>query len=181
MRSLCMKTRMLVLALVGLPILLGGCSSGSFSDIDQFMAETQAQPSGEIEPVPIFKPYTVFRYNSGVERSPFEVPIKVREIANLARSSNVKPDLNRVKEQLESFSLEALSMVGTLERKGTVWALIDDGQGSVHQVLKGNYVGRNYGQILEIRHDSLAVIEIISNGKDSWIERPRTLKLKDGS
>ena len=86
-----------------------------------------------------------------------------------------------MKEQLESYNLESLSMVGTLEQKGTVWALIDDGQGAVHQVLTGNYMGRNHGKIIEVRHDSIAVMEIISNGKDSWIERPRTLKLKDGS
>ena len=145
------------------------------------MTQTRAKPAGEIEPIPLFKPYKIFRYNAAANRSPFEVPIKVREIASLARSSNVKPDLNRIKEQLETYGLESLSMVGTLEQKGTMWALIEDSQGSVHQVVTGNYMGRNFGRIVEIRHDAVAILEIISNGKDSWIERPRTLKLKGGS
>lgn len=160
---------------------LAGCSSGDHSDIDKFMASVRAKPQGVIAPIPIFKPYKAFRYNAASKRAPFEVPVKVREIATLSLSSNVKPDPKRVKEQLEVFNLESLSMVGTLERGGTLWALVDDGNGSVHQVLKGNYLGKNHGQIISIYHDSLSVIEIIANGKDSWIERPRTLKLKDGS
>lgn len=181
MKMFSIKPQWLIVVFLGGLTTLGGCSSGSFSDIDKFMADTRAKPRGEIEPVPIFKPYTIFRYNAAANRSPFEVPVKVKEIASLARKSNVKPDQNRVKEQLESFNLESLSMVGTLEQKGQMWALIDDGQGSVHQVLTGNYMGRNHGRIIEVRHDSIAVLEIISNGKDSWIERPRTLKLKEGS
>ncbi|MGB5324755.1 MAG: pilus assembly protein PilP [Pseudomonadales bacterium] len=161
--------------------LLAGCSSSDYSDIDKFMAQTRAKPQGVIDPIPIFKPYKAFRYNAAAKRSPFEVPVKVREIASLTLSSDVRPDPKRVKEQLESFNLEGISMVGTLERGGTLWALVDDGSGAVHQVLNGNYMGKNHGRIVNIYPDSIAIIEIISNGKDSWIERPRTLKLKDNS
>ncbi|MBT8140128.1 MAG: pilus assembly protein PilP [Gammaproteobacteria bacterium] len=161
--------------------LLAGCSSSDYSDIDKFMVQTREKPQGVIDPIPIFKPYKAFRYNAASKRSPFEVPVKVREIASLSLSSDVKPDPKRVKEQLEAYNLEGLSMVGTLERGGTLWALIDDGSGAVHQVLKGNHMGKNHGRIVAIYPDSVAVVEIIANGKDSWIERPRTLKLKDNS
>lgn len=167
---------------MALPLLaLGGCSSSNHSDLDTFMAEVKEKPSGVIEPIPLFKPYQVFRYNAAAQRAPFEIPVKVSEIASLTRKSNVRPDKNRRKEQLEFFSIEALSMVGTLGRDGTTWALVEDPNGSVHQVLVGNYVGRNHGRIASVGYDSLAIVEIISNGKDSWIERPRTLKLKDGN
>lgn len=160
--------------------LLTGCGGEQYADLDRFMADARAQPQGVIEPPPIFKPYKAFRYNAASKRSPFEVPVKIREIALLSMSSNVKPDENRVKEQLESFNIEALTMVGTLEQKGQIWALIDDGSGVVHQVLEGNYMGKNHGRIVQVSYDSLAIVEIIANGSDSWIERPRTLKLKDG-
>jgi type IV pilus assembly protein PilP len=169
-------------SLLSLPlVLLVGCSSGEHGDLDDYMAQVRAKPAGVIEPIPIFKTYQVFRYNAASMRSPFEVPIKIREIAHLSMSSDVKPDVKRAKELLESFNLEAISMVGTLEQGGTVWALVDDGSGSVHQVLRGNYLGKNHGQIVEIQHDSVSVLEIISNGPDSWIERPRTLTLKEES
>ena len=162
-------------------IALAGCSSGGdFADIDEFMAKTKAQPQGVIEPMPVFKPYKAFRYNAASLRAPFDVPVKIKEIALLSMSSDVQPDFTRVKEQLEGFNIEALSMVGTLERGGSLWALIDDGEGGVHQVLPGNYLGKNHGRIIEIELDSISVLEIMSNGQDSWIERPRTLRIKDG-
>ena len=161
--------------------LLAGCSSPDYTDLDDFMAGVRAEPRGVIAPIPIFKTYKAFRYNAAAMRSPFEVPVKIREIANLSMSSDVKPNQKRTKELLENFNIEAISMVGTLEQRGTVWALVDDGTGSVHQVLSGNYLGKNHGRIVDIRHDSMALIEIIANGPDSWIERPRTLKLKEDS
>lgn len=170
-------TSLLILPL----IFLVACSSGEHGDLDDYMAQVRAKPAGVIEPIPIFKTYPVFRYNAASMRSPFEVPIKIREIAHLSMSSDVKPDVKRAKELLETFNLEAISMVGTLEQGGTVWALVDDGSGSVHQVLGGNYLGKNHGRIVEIQHDSVSLLEIISNGPDSWIERPRTLTLKEES
>ena len=160
---------------------LFACSASEYSDLDRFMDGVRATPQGDITPIPIFKPYKVFRYNAASMRAPFEVPVKVREIAHLSMSSDIKPEEKRVKEQLESINFEALSMVGTLERRGQVWALVDDGTGAVHQVLAGNYLGKNHGRIALIAHDAVSIVEIISNGPDSWIERPRTLKLKEGS
>lgn len=176
-----MRSRVNYLLPAFLIVLVSACSSGDFSDIDKYMAEIKSKPQGIIEPIPLFKPYKAFRYNAASKRSPFEIPVKIREIASLSSGTDVSPDFNRVREQLEAFNLEGISMVGTLERSGTVWALVDDGSGSVHQVLKGNYLGKNHGRIVEIHNDAVAVIELISNGKDSWIERPRTLKLKEGS
>lgn len=167
--------------LLGLVLALAACSGGQYADLDRFMADVRAKPQGVIEPIPIFKPYKAFRYNAASKRSPFEVPVKIREIALLSMSSDVQPDESRVREQLEFFNLEALTMVGTLEQNGTLWALVDDGSGVVHQVLSGNYMGKNHGRIVDINYDSIAMVEIISNGVGSWIERPRTLKLKDGS
>lgn len=177
MRLINNKLAALVISLV----LIAGCSSNDTSDIDNFMADNRDKPSGVIEPIPIFKPYKAFRYNAATKRSPFEVPVNVREIAYLSLSSDVNPDPKRVKEQLESFNIEGISMVGTIARAGTLWALVDDGSGAVHQVLAGNFLGKNHGRIVSIYPDSISIIEIIGNGKDSWIERPRTLNLKDDS
>ena len=169
------------LSCLAIVFLLASCSSPEYTDLDGFMQQVRAEPQGVIAPIPIFKTYQAFRYNAASMRSPFEVPVKIREIANLSMSSDVKPNSKRTKELLEAFNIEAILMVGTLERGGIVWALVDDGTGSIHQVLDGHFLGKNHGRIVEIRHDSLALIEIIANGPDSWIERPRTLKLKEDS
>ena len=60
----------------------------------------------------------------------------------------------------------------------TLWALLQDTEGSVHRVRMGNYVGKNHGRIVELTEGYVALIEIVSNGPDEWVERPRKLQLK---
>lgn len=159
---------------------LSACSGGDHEDLKAFMEEVKARPKGHIEPIPTFRPYEAFTYSATALRGPFDKPVDVKEITRIAQpSSNVKPDLNRVKEFLERFNIEALSMVGSLEQYGQLWVLIDDGEGGVHRVKNGNYMGRNHGKIVETTETYVSVVEIVPNGVDGWVERPRTLKLRD--
>ena len=161
-----------------LSLLMVGCGDGGFSDLDQFMAEKKARPAGLVKPIPAFKAYKSFTYSASAMRSPFERPVEVTEITRLRMASNVKPNDNRTKEYLEQFSLDSLSMVGTLTQQGTLWALMQDDNGGVHRIKTGNYMGRNHGRIVEATETFISVIEIVPNGVDGWVERPRTIKLK---
>jgi type IV pilus assembly protein PilP len=161
-----------------LTMLLAGCGGNSYPDLDQFMAETKAKPAGHIPPVPAFTAYKAFVYGAAGLRSPFQQPVEVKEITRLQRLTKIRPDPNRTKEFLEQFSFDALGMVGTVQMGGTLWALVSDGGGSVHRVKVGNYVGRNHGRIAELTESYVAVIEIVPNGPDEWVERPRKLVLR---
>ena len=167
-----------IVALGFLTSLLTACGSADLQDLDQFMAEKKARPAGVIKPIPAFKAYKSFSYSASSMRAPFEKPIEVTEITRLQMKSNVKPDPNRTKEYLEQFGLEALSMVGTLQQGDTLWALIQDDQGGVHRTKVNNYIGRNHGRIIEATETYISVIEIVPNGVDGWVERPRTIQLK---
>ena len=161
-----------------LVVALSGCGGNDFSDLDAFMAEKRARPGGIIAPIPTFKAYEAFGYSATTLRSPFERPIEVREITQLQAVSAIKPDENRSKEYLEQFTLDSLSMVGTLDRGQANWVLIRDPQGGVHRVAVGNYLGRHHGKIVETTETYVAVTEIVSDGsEDGWVERPRTIKL----
>lgn len=164
--------------ILSLLTVLSGCGGGSYQDLDEFMATIKAKPSGHIAPIPAFKAYKAFTYSATSMRSPFDKPIEVTEITRLQMASNVKPDPNRTKEFLEKFSLDSLTMVGSLEQSGTLWALMQDEDGGVHRIRQGNYIGRNHGRIVEATETYISVIEIVPNGVDGWIERPRTIKLK---
>lgn len=159
-------------------VLLTGCGGRDFSDLDAFMAEKKARPGGIIAPIPTFKAYEAFAYSAAVQRSPFDRPIEVREIAQLRAVSAVKPDRARAKEFLEQFTFDSLSMVGTLKKGEQDWTLLQDPEGGVHRVQQGDYLGRNHGKIVDTTDTYVAVIEIVSDGSaDGWVERPRTIKL----
>lgn len=152
---------------------------GEFADLRKYMEGVRSKPQGVIEPIPTFPPYTPFTYGAAGLRAPFDVPVKIRDIASLEPLVAVKPDPDRQKEFLENFGIEGISMVGTLSKDGVLWVLLDDGQGGVHRVTQGNYIGRNNGKIIEVNESFISVKEIVPNGADSWVERPRTLKLKE--
>ncbi len=156
---------------------LVSCSSNEFTDLDEFMAQKRARPGGVIAPIPPFKAYKAFSYSATTLRSPFDRPIEIREITQLQSVSTVKPDDERPKEFLEQFTFDSLGMVGTLSRAGVDWGLIRDPEGGVHRIRVGNFLGRNHGRIVEMTDNYVAVIEIVSDGNDGWVERPRTIKL----
>lgn len=167
-----------ILLLSSAALLLGACSDAGYQDLDDFMADKKARPVGQVKPIPPFKAYKAFSYSASGLRSPFDKPVEVREIQRLQAQSTVEPDMNRTREYLEQFGVDSLSMVGTLEQSGTLWVLMQDQDGGVHRVKKGNYLGRNHGKIVEATPDYISLIEIVRNGVDTWVERPRTIKLK---
>ena len=159
---------------------LAGCDSGSFSDLQAYMDEVRAQPRGRIEPMPKEVVYEPFTYKASGLRSPFQPPVKM-ELARKERGrTDIRPDETRVREFLEGFNIESFVMVGTLANKGGSFALIRGGDG-VHRVRVGDYLGRNHGRIVSITADAVEVIELVPDGEEGWLERPRTLALQERS
>lgn len=174
-----MKALFVALQLLTVTILVGCSSSGEFSDLAAQMDEIKKRPKGHIEPPPEFKAYKTFTYSAAALRSPFSPPVAVEMVQLPEGRKDVQPDLNRAKEALEGFSIDALNMVGTLRRpEGALFALIMDSSGGLHRVKPGNYMGRNHGHVVDVGVNKLNVIEIVSDGQGGWVERPRTIVLK---
>ncbi|MEX1033287.1 MAG: pilus assembly protein PilP [Cellvibrionaceae bacterium] len=178
-----MKTTLLIwtkLIPTLLVLSLAGCSSSSDQqDLTDFINETKRRPTGQIEPMPSFPAYEAYEYSASRLRNPFERPVINEQNIIVGSGDNVKPDLDRPRELLEEYNFASLNMVGTFEKDGTLWALIDDGQGQVHPITEGNYLGKNHGRVVSARRTHINVIEIVTDGLDGWIERPRSLKLKE--
>ncbi len=170
-----------IISAAGMALLLTGCGGSDMADLRRYVAQVQARPAPPIDPMPEFKPYESFTYSAASLRSPFQPPLKVAP-TDVIRSvdPNLKPNLSRPREYLEEFNFDALRMVGTLGMIGdTQWALVNDGTGGIHRVRAGNYVGRNHGRIVEISDVAVSVIEIVPDGRGGWVERPRTLPLRE--
>lgn len=165
---------------VSLALLLSACSSGDqYADINIFMEGVKAQPVGSIAPLPEFDSYQAFSYSTANRRSPFEPPIIVApKSEEQKRNVGIKPPQDHVKQYLEKYSLAALSMVGTLEQDGNMWALIEDGDQGVHRVQVGDYLGASWGQVESINDTRVDITEIVSDGAGGWLRRPRTIELQ---
>jgi type IV pilus assembly protein PilP len=159
--------------------LLVGCDSGGdFSDLQAYMDDVRGKPKGEIEPLPKFLPYEAFAYGAASLRSPFQPPIKIDISVQQKGSKDIKPDETRVRQFLEGFNIENFEMVGTLERDAGVFGLVR-GAGGVHRVKVGDYLGRNHGRVILIDDAKIDVVEIVPDGEGGWLERPRSLTLKE--
>jgi type IV pilus assembly protein PilP len=51
----------------------------------------------------------------------------------------------------------------------------------VHRLKVGDYLGRNDGRIVAISATQVDVVEIVPDGQGAWLERPRTITLKEHS
>ena len=163
----------------GVALFLGGCDvSPDYQDLSRFMDEARARPKGTIEPLPQFIPYEAFTYSASGLRSPFERPMNVVVKREQAIDMDVKPDLDRVKQFLENFSFDSFAMVGTISDDQGFYALVSADE-SVYKVTVGDYMGRNHGRIVGITGSEVQIIEIVRSGADGWVERPRTLGLRE--
>lgn len=158
--------------------MLTGCSAG-FDDVQYQMEAIRQKPRGRIEPPPEFTPMPTYTYAAHQLRSPFAPPSATSQL-DTQNLKQVEPDFNRPQEYLERFSLEALRFQGILRRPdGPLFALIVDSNGGVQRVKEGNYIGKNQGKIVEITPTQISIVEIVPDGRDGWVERPRSLTLKE--
>ena len=160
--------------------LLAGCSSDSeVSGLKKQLDEIKQRPRGAIQPPPEFKPQPIFTYAVHQLRSPF-LPPNDEALAPESETQVVAPDLTRPKEFLEQFNIEGLKLKGSIQKPGgAVAALLEDPDGGVHPVRVGNFVGKNVGRVAAIEEGKVSVLEVVPDGHDGWVERPRTIRLED--
>lgn len=148
-----------------------GCGSNKEQiDLEVYVKKVQSRPPTPIEPIPTPVTYSFYAYPKTERRSPFRPIIKQRVLA--------EPDQNRIKQPLESFPLDSLRMVGTLQEENRIWAIIQAPDGKIHRVAKGDYVGQQYGKIVSITPKEVQIVEIVPV-YGGWENRPSNLALSD--
>lgn len=156
---------------------LSGCGGDDFSDLEQKIAEIKARPKDKIEPLPPIKTTEPFSFDLDGSRDPFRPVQKEPNVGPDVAGSGIKPDPTRVKEDLESYALDTLRMVGTL-KDSTLWGLVQSSGGTVYRVKVGNYMGLNNGKIIEISNNEIKLMEIVQDKEpNQWREQPASLKL----
>ena len=167
-------TRWLALA-AAVCLALAGCGGESHQDLRAWMADQGKGARGRVDPLPQIKPYEPFAYNDFDLPDPFK-PRKI-EPAKTESTSKLAPDLNRRREPLEAYPIESLSMVGTLEKGRTLYALVKTPERDIYQVRQGNHMGQNFGVIVGITDSDIKLKELVQDGAGDWSERSSTLNL----
>lgn len=168
-----MKAKLLVSLL---PIIvLAGCAD-RVSLAEQKMQEIQKQPAQPIKPPPVPEKIEDFTYNAAQFRSPFMPPSLMVAANQTSQIKGVKPDETRVREPLESFELSQMVFKGLIiSNTGEKYALVQRPDNTIATVKVGNYMGKNYGRIVEITPTQINLIEIVPDARAGFVEKPASL------
>ncbi len=170
---------------VTLVVLLAGCGDASQNELKQWMAEQKRQIKPKVAPVSEPKQFVPDSYDQTNALAPFDIQkltqaLKKDDAVPGASGALIAAELARRKEPLESFPLDAMTLVGHLVKAGQPIALIKI-QTLLYQVNTGNYLGQNYGRVMKITETELTLREIVQDPAGEWVERITTLQLQEAT
>ena len=160
---------------------LAGCSDGDVKEVKQWMATTEKQTHVSVVPLSEPKTYVPFAYAGKDLTDPYSANKLLVELARTQAKSDslFKPDLDRKKELLESYPLDAIRMVGVLQNGNANFALLQI-DSAYHQVTVGQFIGQNFGKITAVTDSAVNIREVVQDAGGEWVERHSTLELQDG-
>ncbi|MGE0797102.1 MAG: pilus assembly protein PilP [Lautropia sp.] len=178
-----MKIRMLNLAGVLAALLaVAGCS-GDVSELQAWMDETRATAPRQTGRIPEPKRFAPFRYEPRADIDPFSNAKLQVALARLAdrNKGGLTPDMNRRREPLEAYPLDAIRLVGHLSRPSTGPVALLEADKVIFQVRVGNYLGQNFGRIMKISETEINVKELVQDAAGDWVERETALALQEAA
>ncbi len=159
-----------------LGLLLVGCDS-RIDAVNEEMANIRNQPPLPIEPAPVFPPVPTFDYAAHQLKSPF-LPSSLAAELKIMSGKRVYPNLSRQLQPLESYAIESLNMKGSIRsQSGQILALIQTPDGEIERIQRGSYMGMNHGRVVNITPTQIDLVEIVPDGREGYVERPRSLVL----
>jgi type IV pilus assembly protein PilP len=156
---------------------LAACSADE-DELRGWMEQQRREVRPNVSPLQPPKRFDPQPYVNMQAVEPFSTQKLTVALKQEARQPNslLSTELNRRKEPLESYPLDSMSMVGSVNKQGTPFALLKV-DNLLYQVKLGDYLGQNYGRITKIEETEIALREIIQDAAGEWIERPATLQL----
>lgn len=171
-------------ALMACMAVLSGCGASGEDELRQWMAELRAATKPHVTPIEEPKKFQPQKYTASNEIDPFNLGrltmALTRDSAQSASSAGLlAPELARRKEPLEAYPLDAMTMVGSMRKNGRPVALLRV-DNLLYQVYLGNYLGPNYGRVVEISETTVKIREIVQDVAGEWTERIVALELQEG-
>jgi type IV pilus assembly protein PilP len=176
-----MKLGLLFVSVMAL--LLSACGASSDDELRQWMSQQKRQAQPRVKPLPEPKQFKPESYKPVAEMDPFS-DLKLTQALrresgqSTVNNSLITPELARRKQPLEAFPLDAMMMVGSLHKAGKPVALVTVNK-LLYQVRPGDYLGQNYGKVLQISETEMKLREIVQDAAGEWIEREAALHLQE--
>ena len=127
-----------------------------------------------------FEPATYEQVSSVDPFSTQKLAVAVKQESRQPNSL-LAPEMNRRKEPLEAYPLDALRMMGSLMRSSGQYVAIIRADNLNFTVTVGNYIGQNFGKITRVTETEVALREIVQDPAGEWVERISSLQLQEQS
>ena len=166
-------------------LLLVGCIPSEMSDLEEYVRKIKQEEPPPIASLPEFPPdkFELFQCSKDPFES-FEKEKQKRHLVPVVEDKTVRPDCKRPdvyanKQPLESFPLDSLKMVGTIELGEDIWGLVQEPEKKymIHQVKENDRLGLNFGKIVAITEKQIHLIEMLPDDSGCYLETPRKLEL----
>jgi type IV pilus assembly protein PilP len=172
-------------ALIAVVMVLAACGASSEDELRQWMTEQKSQTRPKVAPISEPKQFIPESYGQVAAIEPFSSQkltqaLKRESTQAAANGALIAPELARRREALESFPLDTMTLVGSMNRGGQPVALVKV-DNLLYQVRPGNYLGQNYGRVNKIAETEVTLREIVQDASGEWVERTATLQLQERS
>lgn len=159
--------------------LLAGCGDSDVREVRDWMEQVKHDTHPSVKPLPEPKDFLPYAYGAKDTVDPFDPNKLLGELARAAATSNNpnQPDLQRPRELLETFPLDTMQMVGTMEKGGTRYALLQVDR-SLYQVKTGQRIGQNFGVVTHVGEDAVDIREVVQDAAGEWTGRMTKLELQ---
>jgi type IV pilus assembly protein PilP len=155
---------------------LAGCGDDGFDDLRAFMESTGKDGKNQIEPLPAVQKVDIFEYRPDDLLDPF-MP---RSLRPTGKGGGLQPDLERPRQPLEEFPIDALRLVGTMRKPATpLRAIVKDPKGTLHTVGVGSRIGQNFGKVVAVSEDGLQITELVQDAGGEWVESKAVMTMTE--
>jgi len=160
-------------------LFLAACSA-DMDELSQWMEQQRREVRATIKPLIPPKKFIPQPYEAGGGVEPFsaqKLSVAIKQEASQPNSL-LTAEMNRRREPLESFPLDSMSMVGSITRNNTRYALLRV-DNLLYQVKSGDYLGLNFGRVMKISETEISLREVVQDAAGEWVERSSTLQLQE--
>jgi type IV pilus assembly protein PilP len=158
---------------------LAGCGN-PHEELQSWMDQQRREAKPRVSPLIPPRKFDPQAYLGAQAVEPFSIQKLQVALKRESQQPNslLASELNRRREPLEAYPLDALMMVGSVVRSGRPSALLR-ADSLLYQIKVGDYIGQNYGRVTRITETEIVLREIVQDTVGEWVERTSTLTLQE--